>query len=186
MTSFTIRRMRSDFFWVWFGAAELILIFKRNKKGNSTVTTGMPLLKRFMTIRHYRKCNRKTGCVTTRKQKQQQQRKQKQTRRRFRQRGGKLGLADFLPTTSWGGWSSPGAATQFSPTAQASPPLANGGMFTGSQSTGSWASTPFPPTQYAHALESAAGKGVLAPTIFAQQKPNDNFGASFSPAFATK
>lgn len=148
----------------------------------------MPFLKKFMTKKHYRKCNRKTGCVTTRKQ--------KQTRRRFRQRGGKLGMADFLPTTSWGPWGSPAAATQWGsgsqglafsgPGSQAPPALANGGMYTGAQSTGSWASTPFPPTQYAHALEAAAGKGPLAPAIFAQQKPNDNFGASFSPAFATK
>ena len=94
-------------------------------------------------------------------------------------------MADFLPTTSWGPWGSPAAATQWGSGSQP-PALANGGMYTGAQSTGSWASTPFPPTQYAHALEAAAGKGPLAPAIFAQQKPNDNFGASFSPAFATK
>jgi len=134
----------------------------------------------FTKRRIYHKCSRKTGCGTTRKQ------KQKQKQRRFRQRGGKLGMADFLPTTSWGAWSTPAAATQFGPTTQSPPALANGGMFTGPQSTGPWASTPFPATQYAHALESAAGKGILAPNIFAQQKPNDNFGASFSPAFTTK
>jgi hypothetical protein len=141
------------------------------------------MLKKFTTKKHYRKCNRKTGCVSTRKQKQQKQKQRKQTRR-IRQRGGKWGMADFLPTTSWGPWGVPTAATQFGHSAQAPPALANGGMYTGPQSTGSWASTPFPPTQYAHALESAAGKGPLSPAIFFQQKPNDNFGASFSPAFS--
>ena len=100
----------------------------------------------------------------SRKQKQKQSRKQKQ-------RGGAYPL---LPQTVWGpGW--PMAATQASPTGQLPAPLANGGMYTGPQSTGPWASTPFPPTQYAQALETG-------PAFF-HQRPNDNFGASFSPAF---
>ena len=94
----------------------------------------------------------------SRKQKQKQSRKQKQ-------RGGAYPL---LPQTVWGpGW--PMAATQASPTGQLPAPLANGGMYTGPQSTGPWASTPFPPTQYAHALETG-------PAFF-HQRPNDNFGA---------
>ena len=137
--------------------------------------------------RPYKRCNHKTGCVTTRKQKQKQQRKQKRgTRRRFRQRGGRWGMADFLPTTSWGAWGSPSQAVQFGPNQTAPPALANGGMYSGPQSTGTWASTPFPPTQWAHSLEAAAGKGPLAAAVFVQQKPNDNFGASFSPAFSRK
>ena len=141
-----------------------------------------------------RVCNRKLGCVITRKHKQQnkrKQQKQKQQRKtqRIRQRGGKLGLADFLPTTTWSagsagsGWSPPAQATQFSPFKAAPPPLANGGMFTGPQSTGPWASTPFPPTQWAHSLEAATGSAGAK--VFEHQKPNDNFGASFSPAFTT-
>jgi len=145
-----------------------------------------------------RVCNRKLGCVTTRKykqqkhkqikQKQKQQKKQRKTQR-IRQRGGKLGLADFLPTTTWsadspaGGWATPAQATQFSAYKSAPPPLANGGMFTGPQSTGPWASTPFPPTQWAHSLEAATGSAGAK--VFEHQKPNDNFGASFSPAFTT-
>jgi len=104
-----------------------------------------------------------------RKQKKQS-RKQKK-RMQQKQRGGAYPL---LPQTLWGpGW--PMAATQASPTGQLPAPLANGGMYTGPQSTGPWASTPFPPTQYAHALETG-------PAFF-HQRPNDNFGASFSPAF---
>ena len=144
-----------------------------------------------------RVCNRKLGCVTTRKQKQQKKEQKRTIRtsrtrktrktRKIRQRGGKLGLADFLPTTTWSagsggsGWATPAQATQFGAFKSAPPPLANGGMFTGPQSTGSWASTPFPPTQWAHALESATGSAGAK--VFEHQKPNDNFGASFSPAF---
>ena len=109
-----------------------------------------------------------------RKQKTQRtQRKQKtqRTQRTQRQRGGAY---PWLPQTVWGpGW--PMAATQASQTGQLPAPLANGGMFTGPQSTGPWASTPFPPTHYGHAL-------VTGPAFF-HQRPNDNFGASFSPAF---
>uniref|UniRef100_A0A6C0BJ37 Uncharacterized protein n=1 Tax=viral metagenome TaxID=1070528 RepID=A0A6C0BJ37_9ZZZZ len=104
-----------------------------------------------------------------RKQKKQSRKQKKRTQQK--QRGGAYPL---LPQTLWGpGW--PMAATQASPTGQLPAPLANGGMYTGPQSTGPWASTPFPPTQYAHALETG-------PAFF-HQRPNDNFGASFSPAF---
>jgi hypothetical protein len=142
-----------------------------------------------------RVCNRKLGCVITRKytqqkqkqlkQKQQKQKQQKRKTQRIRQRGGKLGMADFLPTTTWsaGGWATPEQAIQFSAFKAAPPPLANGGMFTGPQSTGPWASTPFPPTQWAHSLEAATGSAGAK--VFEHQKPNDNFGASFSPAFTT-
>ena len=94
-------------------------------------------------------------------------------------------MADFLPTTTWsaGGWATPEQATQFSAYKSAPPPLANGGMFTGPQSTGPWASTPFPPTQWAHSLEAATGSAGAK--VFEHQKPNDNFGASFSPAFTS-
>jgi len=139
------------------------------------------------TFRRTRLCNRKRGCLLSRKltqkQKQQRQKQRKQTRR-FRQRGGKQGLADFLPTTSWGAWANPPQATQFGPSSSAPPALANGGMFTGPQSTGPWASTPFPPTQWARSLEAATGSA--GPGVFTHQKPNDNFGASFSPAFTSK
>jgi len=135
-------------------------------------------LKRKVRLVQLRKCSRKRGCVLSRKQ--NQQRKRKQTRH-FRQRGGKQGLADFLPTTSWGAWSNPPQATQFGPSSSAPPALANGGMFSGPQSTGPWASTPFPPTQWARSLEAATGSAGAG--VFAHQKPNDNFGASFSPAF---
>jgi hypothetical protein len=108
----------------------------------------------------------------SRKQKKQSRKQKKRTQQKQRkQRGGAYPL---LPQTLWGpGW--PMAATQASPTGQLPAPLANGGMYTGPQSTGPWASTPFPPTQYAHALETG-------PAFF-HQRPNDNFGASFSPAF---
>jgi hypothetical protein len=127
-------------------------------------------LKRKVRLGHLRKCSRKRGCVLSRKK-----------TRHFRQRGGKQGLADFLPTTSWGAWSNPPQATQFGPSASAPPALANGGMFSSPQSTGPWASTPFPPTQWARSLEAATGSAGAG--VFAHQKPNDNFGASFSPAF---
>ena len=98
-------------------------------------------------------------------------------------------MADFLPTTTWsagssaGGWATHEQATQFGAYKSAPPPLANGGMFTGPQSTGPWASTPFPPTQWAHSLEAATGSAGAK--VFEHQKPNDNFGASFSPAFTS-
>lgn len=109
---------------------------------------------------------------SSREQKKQSRKQRQQSRKQSRkQRGGSY---PWLPQTVWGpGW--PMAATQASQTGQLPAPLANGGMFTGPQSTGPWASTPFPPTQYAHALQTG-------PAFF-HQRPNDNFGASFSPAF---
>jgi len=61
--------------------------------------------------------------------------------------------------------------------------LANGGLYTGPQSTGPWASTPFPATQYAEAVQAARTAGN--PDIFWHQRPNDNMGASFSPYVGT-
>jgi len=84
-----------------------------------------------------------------------------------------------LPTTSWGPWASVPGATAWSATTQAPPPLANGGLYTGPQSTGAWASQPMPATQYAFAAEAAKVAGN--PNVFYQQRPNDNAGASFSP-----
>lgn len=106
--------------------------------------------------------------------KQKTQKKQKMQTRRQRMQRQRGGAYPWLPQTVWGpGW--PMASTQATQTGQLPAPLANGGMFTGPQSTGPWASTPFPPTQYAHALQTG-------PAFF-HQRPNDNFGASFSPAF---
>ena len=97
--------------------------------------------------------------------------------RRNRTRGG--GLSDILPNTTWGSWASYPGALAWSAHSQAPPPLANGGVFSGQQSTGAWASHPMPATQYAMALEAAKTAGN--PDIFYQQRPNDNTGASFSP-----
>ncbi len=94
-----------------------------------------------------------------------------------RTRGG--GLSDILPNTTWGSWASYPGALAWSAHSQAPPPLANGGVFSGQQSTGAWASHPMPATQYAMALEAAKTAGN--PDIFYQQRPNDNTGASFSP-----
>jgi len=96
---------------------------------------------------------------------------------RNRTRGG--GLSDILPNTTWGSWASYPGALAWSAHSQAPPPLANGGVFSGQQSTGAWASHPMPATQYAMALEAAKTAGN--PDIFYQQRPNDNTGASFSP-----
>ena len=128
---------------------------------------------RKLTLKQKQKQNlkRKNKKFSTKQSKKQRQSKKQKQSRKQKQRGGAYPL---LPQTLWGpGW--PMAATQASPTGQLPAPLANGGMYTGPQSTGPWASTPFPPTQYAHALETG-------PAFF-HQRPNDNFGASFSPAF---
>ena len=85
----------------------------------------------------------------------------------------------MLPTTTWGSWAAYPGALAWSPSSQAPAPLANGGLYTGSQSTGDWASKPFPATQYAEAVEAA--KVANNPDVFWQQRPNDNNGASFSP-----
>jgi hypothetical protein len=72
----------------------------------------------------------------------------------------------------------PGALA-WSPTTQAPPPLANGGLYTGAQSTGGWASQPFPATQYAMSVEAA--KVAQNPAVFYQQRATDNVGGSWSP-----
>ena len=88
-------------------------------------------------------------------------------------------MSGGIPTTSWGPWANVPGATAWSATTQAPPPLANGGLYTGPQSTGAWASQPMPATQYAFAAEAAKVAGNT--DVFYQQRPNDNQGASFSP-----
>jgi hypothetical protein len=102
-------------------------------------------------------------------------RRMKTTRRR--QRAG--GLSEVLPITTWGGWSSYPGALAWSANTAAPAPLANGGLYTSPQSTGAWASQPFPATQYAQAMEASRVSGL--PDVFFQQRPADNSGASFSP-----
>jgi hypothetical protein len=99
------------------------------------------------------------------------------TQRRRKQRG--AGLSNVLPITTWGQWLSYPGALAWSASTQAPPPLANGGLYSGSQSTGAWASTPFPATQYAMSVESARTSGI--PDVFYHQRPADNSGADFSP-----
>jgi len=106
------------------------------------------------------------------------------TYRKNRSRKQRAGaLSDVLPTTTWGSWASFPGALAWSAHTQAPPPLANGGLYTAPQSTGPWASTPFPATQYAESVEAARTAGN--PDIFWQQRPNDNMGASFSPYVGT-
>lgn len=87
-----------------------------------------------------------------------------------------------LPITTWGNWSAYPGALAWSASSTAPPPLANGGLYTSAQSTGSWASSPFPATQYAVAMESAKLSGN--PDVFYQQRAADNNGASFTPFIA--
>ena len=94
-----------------------------------------------------------------------------------KQRGGNLSAV--LPTTSWGSWSAYPGALAWSASTQAPAPLANGGLYSGAQSTGVWASQPMPATQYAFAVEAAKTAGMT--DVFYQQRPADNGGASFSP-----
>lgn len=93
--------------------------------------------------------------------------------------GQESSLTGILPTTTWGSWANYPGALAWSPNTQAPPPLANGGLYTGPQSTGDWASKPFPATQYAEMAEATKVAGN--PDVFFQQRPNDNTGASFSP-----
>ena len=93
------------------------------------------------------------------------------------------GLSTALPTTDWGRWSAYPSSYQWSPTTSAPAPLANGGLYTNPQSTGVWASAPFPATQHAFALEAAKVSGL--PEVAYHQRPNDNFGSSFSPVVGT-
>jgi len=104
----------------------------------------------------------------------------KNSQRRRRHQGG--ALTDVLPVTTWGAWADYPGALAWSPTTSAPPPLANGGLYTAPQSTGAWASSPFPATQYAEAVEAA--RVAQNPDVFFHQRPNDNTGASFSPYVA--
>lgn len=92
---------------------------------------------------------------------------------------GSVGLSSVLPTTDWGRWASTPAATAWGPTTSAPAPLANGGLYTNPQSTAPWGSSPFPATQYAMAVEAAKVSGL--PEVAYHQRPNDNFGSSYSP-----
>jgi len=92
---------------------------------------------------------------------------------------GSAGLSTVLPTTDWGRWSTTPAATQWGPQTSAPAPLANGGLYTNPQSTAPWASSPFPATQYAMSVEAAKVSGL--PEVAYHQRPNDNFGSSYSP-----
>lgn len=116
------------------------------------------------------------------------------------QRGG---AQSSLPITTWGSWAQyPGIpplsqnenGTIIPPTGlsgalawgngtTAPPPLANGGLYTAPQSTGSWASAPFPATLYG--WQVAAAQTAQNPDVFYHQRPNDNNGASFSPYVGT-
>lgn len=95
-----------------------------------------------------------------------------------------IGLSNILPTTDWGRWSNTPVATQWSANTSAPAPLANGGLYTNPQSTAPWASSPFPATQYAMSVEAAKVSGL--PEVAYHQRPNDNFGASYSPVVGTQ
>jgi hypothetical protein len=109
------------------------------------------------------------------------------TRRRHRRRSHRRqhggALSNVLPITTWGQWSSYPGALAWSASTQAPPPLANGGLYTSPQSTGAWASQPFPATQYAMSVEAARTSGI--PDVFYHQRPADNMGADFSPFVGT-
>ena len=96
---------------------------------------------------------------------------------RHRQRGGNL--SNVLPITTWGQWASYPGALAWSASTEAPAPLANGGLYSSPQSTGAWASQPFPATQYAMSVEAARTSGI--PDVFYHQRPADNTGADFSP-----
>lgn len=106
--------------------------------------------------------------------------KSRRSQRSRRMRGG--GLSDVLPTTTWGSWANYPGALAWSANTTAPLPLANGGLYTGPQSTGSWASSPFPATQYGEAVESA--RLAQNPEVFFQQPPVANMGNNFSPYVA--
>jgi hypothetical protein len=90
-------------------------------------------------------------------------------------------LSDFLPTTGWGAWASYPDAVSAQPLQGTTmpAPLANGGLYTGPQSTGEWASQPFPATQQAWAIE--ASKVSQTPEVGYHQRPTDNWGANPGP-----
>ena len=89
------------------------------------------------------------------------------------------GLSSVLPNDNWHRWAPHSEAYQWGPHTSAPAPLANGGLYTNPQSTAPWGSSPFPATQHAFALEGAKISGL--PEVAYHQRPNDNFGASFSP-----
>ena len=92
-------------------------------------------------------------------------------------------LSNALPITDWGRWSNIPAATAYSATTSAPTALANGGLYTNPQSTAPWGSSPFPATQYAFAVEAAKVSGL--PEVAYHQRPNDNYGSSYSPVVTT-
>jgi len=89
------------------------------------------------------------------------------------------GLSDSLPTTDWGRWEPYAQSYAWGSNTAAPAPLANGGLYTNAQSTQPWGSAPFPATQHAFALEAAKVSGL--PEVAYHQRPNDNYGASYSP-----
>ena len=105
--------------------------------------------------------------------------RRKTKRNQRKQRGG----AATLGTTGWGSWSAYPGALAWGNGTTAPAPLANGGQYTGPQSTGAWASAPFPATLYGWQVEAARTAGN--PDVFYHQRPNDNTGASFSPYVGT-
>lgn len=107
--------------------------------------------------------------------------RRRKSHRRHRQRGGNL--SNVLPVTTWGQWASYPGALAWSASTQAPAPLANGGLYSSPQSTGVWASHPFPATQYAMSVEAARTSGI--PDVFYHQRPADNTGADFSPFVGT-
>jgi hypothetical protein len=118
----------------------------------------------------------------------------RRTQRKTRYRGGGLlsalspapltpslpgGLSDSLPTTGWGRWEPHAPSYAWGSNTAAPAPLANGGLYTNAQSTQPWGSAPFPATQHAFALEASKVSGL--PEVAYHQRPNDNYGASYSP-----
>lgn len=113
-------------------------------------------------------------------------RKHRQTRRKQqkphtrRHRGGYASLAEAFPVTTWGSqWNSLPGSTLWGPGQEAPAPLANGGLYTGAQSTGEWASKSMPATQYAFAVEAAKTAGNNE--VFFQQRPITQPGTTWSP-----
>ncbi len=115
---------------------------------------------------------------TTRRSSRRRHNLRKTTRSSRRRRNLRGGSA-ALPVTTWGEWSGLPGSTAWSPTSSAPAPLANGGLYTGPQSTGEWASKPFPATQYAMSVESARVSGQ--PDVFFHQRPTTDVGGSWSP-----
>jgi hypothetical protein len=110
-------------------------------------------------------------------------RKGTQRRRRAQRTRKQRGGTSALPVTTWGSWAQYPGALAWGNGTSAPPPLANGGQYTAPQSTGAWASAPFPATLYGWQVEAARTAGN--PDVFYHQRPNDNSGASFSPYVGT-